>query len=423
VDQSIQLSELLHDLRERRTRLIALAGKGAALDADELLAEIADLSEELLVADGELLAQQEQLDATRAELEILSASVAAQGEQAPAIVTTDAVGAIISATPAADALLYLATSRTTRPIATRFAVEDRPAIRTLISRVGKAAAGTEASTVAHMVRRDRATVPIRVTATAFVDPETAERRLTWLLDPAVAVSAPGVRVASVSADTRTLLDACHTLSSGLTRSAGVAQVAGSIARVAADAGLCEATAVTVMAHPKQCTVEATTPAAGEAAESQFASRGGPAYKTMSDGEVRQFDTRNPEGWPDHGRYLEALGFRRELVLPLNCRNVRATLSVYQEGDEPLGPEVVERLALLARHAASVLAQADVETNLRVAVDSRQLVGQAVGILVERHRITPQAAFERLARASNVTQNKLRDLAVTLIETGEEPPIH
>ena len=186
MDRSIQLSELLHDLRERRTRLIALAEQGAALDADELLAEIADLSEELLVADGELLAQQEQLDATRAELEILSASVSTRGEQAPAIVTTDAVGAIISATPAADALLYLATSRTTRPIATRFAVEDRPAIRTLISRVGKAAPGTEASTVAHMVLCDQATLPIRVTATAFPDPETAERRLTWLLDPWVA---------------------------------------------------------------------------------------------------------------------------------------------------------------------------------------------------------------------------------------------
>jgi ANTAR domain len=424
VEGSIQLNELLHDLRERRTRLIALAGKGDAFVADELLAEIADLSEELLVADGELLAQQEQLDATRAELEILSASVSAQGEKALPIVTTDAVGAIISATPAADALLYLAASRTTRPIATRFAVEDRPAIRTLISRVGKAAPGTEASTVAHMVRRDQAHLPIRVTATAFVDPDSGERRLTWLLDPVDAASGLGsAHVAAVSPDTRMLLDACYTLSAGLNRSAGVAQVAGSIARVAAEVGLCEATAVTVMVNPKQLTVEATTPAAGEAAESQFASRGGPAHKTMSDGEIRQFDARNPEGWPEHGRYLEALGFRRELVLPLNCRNVRATLSVYQGGDEPFGAEIIERLPLLARHAASVLAQADVETNLRVAVDSRQLVGQAVGILVERHRITPQAAFERLARASNVTQHKLRDIAVTLIETGEEPAIN
>ncbi len=203
----------------------------------------------------------------------------------------------------------------------------------------------------------------------------------------------------------------------------VRQLALVVARVTVGLSLSDAAAVTVRVSPKQFTVEATTPAASDAAESQFGSREGPAHATMSDGEIRQLDARDPESWPEHGRHLEALGFRRELVLPLNCRNVRATLSVYQGSDEPFSPEVVERLWLLARHAASVLAQADVETNLRVAVDSRQLVGQAVGILVERHRITPQAAFERLARASNVTQNKLRDIAVTLIETGEEPPIH
>ena len=100
--------------------------------------------------------------------------------------------------------------------------------------------------------------------------------------------------------------------------------------------------------------------------------------------------------------------------------MRATLSVYQAGERPFAVDVRERLKLLARHAATVLAQADIEANLRVAVDSRQQVGQAVGILVERHRITPQAAFDRLARASNVTQTKLRDIASALIETGEEP---
>ncbi len=70
---------------------------------------------------------------------------------------------------------------------------------------------------------------------------------------------------------------------------------------------------------------------------------------MSDGETRQFDARDPEDWPEHGRYLEkALGFRRELVLPLNCRNVRATLSVFQGGDEPFGPEVVELISRCSR---------------------------------------------------------------------------
>jgi hypothetical protein len=419
VDTSIELNQLLHDLRARRTRLTAIAGKGSDFDPDELLMEVGDLTEELLVADAELLAQQEQLDSTRAELEILSAAVSAQAEAAPATITTDPFGAIIATTPAADELLQAATSRTTRPIATRFAVEDRPAIRTVISRVSKAAPGTEASTLARLIRRDHTTMPVRVTATNVVDPVSAESRLTWLLEPADASRASKVTT-TVGEDARALIDACYTISAGLDRGASVAQLAQSVARVAADIALTEAAAVTYLLNPKQFAVEATTSAAREAADSEFVTREGPAHSTLSDADIRQFDAGNADAWPAHAQYLQALGLRYELAFPLSFRNVRATLSVFQGGDRPFAPEVRERLTLLARHAATVLAQADVETNLRVAVDSRQTVGQAVGILVERHRITPQAAFDRLAHASNVSQSKLRDLAAVLIETGEEP---
>ena len=70
----LQLHELLHDLRARHTRLAELAGKGSTLATDDLLSEINDLAQALLVADAELLAQQKELDATRADLEILSAA-------------------------------------------------------------------------------------------------------------------------------------------------------------------------------------------------------------------------------------------------------------------------------------------------------------------------------------------------------------
>ncbi|MEA5119350.1 MAG: ANTAR domain-containing protein, partial [Propionicimonas sp.] len=64
--------------------------------------------------------------------------------------------------------------------------------------------------------------------------------------------------------------------------------------------------------------------------------------------------------------------------------------------------------------------ADREANLRVAVESHRLIGQATGILVERHRMLPGAAFERLRRASQQRNLKLRDLAAQVIETGADP---
>lgn len=61
-----------------------------------------------------------------------------------------------------------------------------------------------------------------------------------------------------------------------------------------------------------------------------------------------------------------------------------------------------------------------QANLEQAVDSHRLIGQAVGILVERHRITAGEAFGRLRQASQNRNLKLRDVASRVVETGAEP---
>lgn len=55
-----------------------------------------------------------------------------------------------------------------------------------------------------------------------------------------------------------------------------------------------------------------------------------------------------------------------------------------------------------------------------ALESHRLVGQAVGILIERHRITPAEAFIRLRSASQQRNIKLREIAARVIETGADP---
>jgi AmiR/NasT family two-component response regulator len=49
-----------------------------------------------------------------------------------------------------------------------------------------------------------------------------------------------------------------------------------------------------------------------------------------------------------------------------------------------------------------------------------MVGQAQGILMERERITADQAFDVLRRASQYMNVKLREVAETLVETGESP---
>ena len=47
-----------------------------------------------------------------------------------------------------------------------------------------------------------------------------------------------------------------------------------------------------------------------------------------------------------------------------------------------------------------------------------MIGQAKGILMERYRISGDAAFATLARASQATNVKLAEVARHLSETGE-----
>ena len=61
-----------------------------------------------------------------------------------------------------------------------------------------------------------------------------------------------------------------------------------------------------------------------------------------------------------------------------------------------------------------------EANLERAVESHRLVGQAMGILIERHRIVSEEAFDVLRRASQDHNVKLREVAQRVIETGAEP---
>ena len=59
-------------------------------------------------------------------------------------------------------------------------------------------------------------------------------------------------------------------------------------------------------------------------------------------------------------------------------------------------------------------------NLRHALVTRELVGQAQGILMEREHITADQAFGILRRASQNLNVKLREVAQDLVDTGERP---
>ena len=85
-----------------------------------------------------------------------------------------------------------------------------------------------------------------------------------------------------------------------------------------------------------------------------------------------------------------------------------------------GDLLVQALALACDRVLAATSFAEREQHLRRAVDSHEEIGQAVGILVERHRWTPTSAFEHLKRTSQDHNIKLREVAQRVIESGAVP---
>ncbi len=76
--------------------------------------------------------------------------------------------------------------------------------------------------------------------------------------------------------------------------------------------------------------------------------------------------------------------------------------------------------LLASHAAVAFSGARATAQMRAAIDTRQHIGEALGIVMERYKLTEDRAFELLKKISQDRNIKLRDIAEQINTTGEAP---
>ena len=86
----------------------------------------------------------------------------------------------------------------------------------------------------------------------------------------------------------------------------------------------------------------------------------------------------------------------------------------------VGDLFAQAFAIAVDRVVSLDAAARREVQLRQALDAHRLIGQATGIMMERHRLSPARAFDLLRVASQTRNIKLRELAGRVVETGEEP---
>jgi GAF domain-containing protein len=131
------------------------------------------------------------------------------------------------------------------------------------------------------------------------------------------------------------------------------------------------------------------------------------------------NTLTEDRWPGFGPKAAELGVASMLCVPLWVDELRlGTLSLYGSKPDVFAAQHLQLTDLYAAHAAIALADAQRTAQLKQALQNRDIIGQAKGILIERNKITPQAAFDCLSLASQQTNLKLSAVAQHLVETGE-----
>jgi GAF domain-containing protein len=134
--------------------------------------------------------------------------------------------------------------------------------------------------------------------------------------------------------------------------------------------------------------------------------------------VRVDDMSTETRWPKYTELAQSLDVASMLCVPLYVNDQQlGSVSLYASARAAftLADEYVARL--LATQAALALAEARRAEQLRRALASRDVIGQAKGILMERHRITADEAFKLLSEQSQRANRKLADVARLLAETG------
>ncbi|MBE7195878.1 MAG: GAF and ANTAR domain-containing protein [Gordonia polyisoprenivorans] len=154
---------------------------------------------------------------------------------------------------------------------------------------------------------------------------------------------------------------------------------------------------------------------------QYETREGPCLSAAIEHApvVRVNDLRTETRWPQFAARAAEAGVLSILSFQLYTeQDTLGALNIYAGTADAFTDDSVHTGTLLAAHAAVAAAATLKTTNLLIALTSRDVIGQAKGILMERYRITPEQAFDLLITASQRTHRKLHEIARDLTETGE-----
>jgi transcriptional regulator with GAF, ATPase, and Fis domain len=185
---------------------------------------------------------------------------------------------------------------------------------------------------------------------------------------------------------------------------------------------CDAASISLVYGKRRVETPAASDERAELADQLQAELGeGPALDTLWEHETVYIpDLAAERRWPRWGpRLTDATGVRSVLTFRLfTLKNIIGALSMYSTIPDAFDEEdKAEGLGLAAHIAIGVLAAQKIE-NYEAALDSRTVIAQACGLVMERYNLDAVQAFALLTRISSTQNVKIRELALEFVSTRD-----
>ncbi len=188
---------------------------------------------------------------------------------------------------------------------------------------------------------------------------------------------------------------------------------------------CDACSVSVAGDGKVRTRASSDALAERVDHHQYEQDQGPCLEAIHTGStVRSVAYAEERRWPKFvplaipegvvGSYSLPLEAGERTVGALNLYSLKET---FGDDDQELSDAFADQAAVAVANAGAYHQALELSRHLEEALKSRDVIGQAKGIIMERERVTADQAFDMLRKVSQARNVKLREVADLVVLTG------
>lgn len=183
---------------------------------------------------------------------------------------------------------------------------------------------------------------------------------------------------------------------------------------------CDAAGISIIHKDRIETPYATDEVLRLIDEEQFALNEGPCLDALHDQEtVNSNDLATDPRWPVWGpKMVDQAGVHSALCVRLfTSGDSLGALNLYSRTTHGFTSIDIDHCVALAAQIALAFQGSEDQRNFDAGLANRTMIGQSVGIVMERYSLDPHTAFRVLARLSSQHNVKLVEIARELVTTG------